>query len=198
MNVCSPSNSAHWLAMSHGAVSQSMPIATAYDTLGQEGLQHSLVQTGSKAIFCDPHLLKQLINPLKQARELQYVIYNTDGEVKKEHIEELKSTHGHLTILSFAELQKSGEDNPVDPVPPQPEDLCCIMYTSGSTGTPKGVPIKHKAVLASSEYLSSFLSASSANQKPSCRRNDHYWPVYRARGRYAHLPSPSAYLGIRL
>lgn len=139
--------------MSHGAVSQSMPIATAYDTLGQEGLQHSLVQTGSKAIFCDPHLLKQLSNPLKQARELQYVIYNTDSEVKEEDIEELKSTHSHLTILSFDDLQKIGEDNPVDPVPPEPEDLCCIMYTSGSTGTPKGVPIKHKAVLASSEYF---------------------------------------------
>ena len=38
----------------------------------------------------------------------------------------------------------------VDPVPPAPEDLCCIMYTSGSTGPPKGVPLKHKAVLAAS------------------------------------------------
>ena len=179
--------------MSHGAVSQSIPIATAYDTLGQEGLQHSLVQTGSKAIFCDPHLLKQLVNPLKQARELQYVIYNTDGEVKMEDVDELKSAHGHLTILSFDDLQKMGEDNPTDPVPPQPEDLCCIMYTSGSTGTPKGVPIKHKAVLASSELFPSFILDLSANQKLSCRRNDHYWPVYRARGRFAHLPSPSTY-----
>lgn len=128
-----------------------MAIATAYDTLGEEGLQHSLVQTGSKAIFCDPHLLRNLINPLKEAKELQFVIYNTNSEVKQEDIDALKSTHGHITVLSFDELQKTGEENPVDPVPPQPEDLCCIMYTSGSTGTPKGVPIKHKAVLASSK-----------------------------------------------
>lgn len=142
-------HSAHWLAMSHGAVSQSMPIATAYDTLGEEGLKHSLVQTEAKAIYCDPHLLKTLINPLKEAKEIRYVIYNTEAEVKQEDIDKLKSAFDYLTILSFDELRQNGESNPVDPVPPQPEDLCCIMYTSGSTGTPKGVPIKHSAVLAS-------------------------------------------------
>lgn len=138
--------------MSHGAVSQSMPVATAYDTLGELGLQHSLVQTGSKAIYCDPQLLKTLINPLKEAKNVQFVIYNTDSEVKQEDIEQLKSSHSHLTVVSFDELRKMGEESSVDPVPPQPEDLCCIMYTSGSTGTPKGVPIKHKSVLAASEY----------------------------------------------
>ena len=140
--------------MSHGAVSQSMPIATAYDTLGQEGLKHSLVQTRAKAIYCDPHLLPTLVQPLKEAKEIQYIIYNSDGEVKQEHIDELKSIYDYLTIVNFEELRKLGEDNPVDAVPPEPEDLCCIMYTSGSTGPPKGVPLKHKAVIASSELLS--------------------------------------------
>ena len=140
--------STHWLAMSHGAVSQSMPIATAYDTLGEEGLEHSLVQTEAKALYCDPHLLKTLMNPLKGAKEVRYIIYNSEGEVKQEDIDKLKSEHSQLTVLSFEELRKLGEANPAEPVPPQPEDLCCIMYTSGSTGTPKGVPLKHKAVVA--------------------------------------------------
>jgi long-chain acyl-CoA synthetase len=135
--------------MSHGAVSQSIPIVTAYDTLGEEGLKHSLVQTQAKAIFCDPHLLPTLFNPLKVAQEIRYIIYNNDGELKQENIERLKGEYGYLTILSFEELRELGEKNPVDAVPPEPEDLCCIMYTSGSTGTPKGVPIKHKAVIAS-------------------------------------------------
>ena len=135
--------------MSHGAVSQSMPIATAYDTLGEEGLKHSLVQTKAKAIFCDPQLLKTLINPLKEATEIKFVIYNSDGEVKEENIKKLRSTFDYLTILSFEELRQLGESNPIDPVPPAADDLCCIMYTSGSTGTPKGVLIKHSAVVAS-------------------------------------------------
>ncbi|CAG8952462.1 hypothetical protein HYFRA_00001209 [Hymenoscyphus fraxineus] len=141
--------SAHWLATSHAAASQSMPIVTAYDTLGEEGLKHSLVATKAKAIFLDPHLLTTLINPLKEAKDIQFVIWNSQNEVNQDNIDKLKKAHEHLTIMSFEELRKLGENNPVDPVPPAPEDLCCIMYTSGSTGPPKGVPIKHKAVIAS-------------------------------------------------
>lgn len=140
--------SSQWLAMSHGAVSQSMPIATAYDTLGEEGLKHSLVQTRAKAIYCDPHLLPTLANPLKEAKEIKYVVYNSEGEVKQEHIDKLKGDLTYLEVLGFEDLRKLGENNPVEPVPPKPEDLCCIMYTSGSTGPPKGVPLKHKAVVA--------------------------------------------------
>lgn len=143
--------SAHWLATAHGAVSQSMPIVTAYDTLGEEGLKHSLVATGAKAIFLDPHLLTTLIKPLNEAKEIKHVIWNSQNDVKQENIDALQKAHEHLTIMSFDELVKLGASNKVDPVPPTPEDLCCIMYTSGSTGPPKGVPIKHKAVVGASE-----------------------------------------------
>lgn len=139
--------------MSHGAVSQSMPIATAYDTLGEEGVKHSLIQTEAKAVYCDPQLLGGLVNPLKEATGVKYVIYNSVGEVKQADVDKLKESLDYLTIISFDELRQLGKDNPVDPVPPDPEDLCCIMYTSGSTGPPKGVPIKHKAVLAASKRL---------------------------------------------
>lgn len=140
--------SAHWFAMSHACASQSMPIVTAYDTLGEQGLRHSLVQTGAKAVFLDPHLLTALINPLKDAKEIKYVIWNSQNEVKDDHVEKLMKAHERLTILSFEDLRKLGEENPVDPVPATRDDLCCIMYTSGSTGTPKGVPLRHRNVIA--------------------------------------------------
>ncbi|KAF2138454.1 uncharacterized protein K452DRAFT_276851 [Aplosporella prunicola CBS 121167] len=140
--------SAHWLATAHGALSQSMPIVTAYDTLGEEGLRHSLEQTKAKAIFLDPQLLTKLINPLKTAKAIEHVIYNNTSEVKAADIDSLKEAHPHLNIKSFEELRRLGEDSPVDPTPPDAEDLCCIMYTSGSTGTPKGVLLKHKNVVA--------------------------------------------------
>ena len=132
--------------MSHGAVTQSITITTAYDSLGVDGLKHSLLQTKAKAIYCDPQLLSTVSTALAEAKDINYVIYNSDKEAKQGDIDRLKDTH---TILSFEELRKLGEDNPADKVPPKPDDLCCIMYTSGSTGPPKGVPIKHSAVLAS-------------------------------------------------
>merc|ERR1711977_769256 len=103
--------SAHWLAMSHAAASQSIPIVTAYDSLGEEGLRHSLVQTKSVAMFLDPNLIPVLTKVLKDAVNLRTIIYNTEPEIK---------------VIAFEELRKMGADNPVDPVPPTPEDLACI------------------------------------------------------------------------
>ncbi|ROW09567.1 hypothetical protein VMCG_02657 [Cytospora schulzeri] len=140
--------SSYWLAMSHGAASQSMPIVTAYDTLGEEGLRHSMVATRAKAIFLDPHLLPTLTNVLKDATEIKYVIWNSQNELKKEHVDKLKAAYPNVEVISFDALRVLGEENPSEPVPPDAEDLCCIMYTSGSTGTPKGVPLKHRNVVA--------------------------------------------------
>ncbi|KAF2663976.1 long-chain-fatty-acid-CoA ligase 1 [Microthyrium microscopicum] len=139
----------HWLASAHAAMSQSIPIVTAYDTLGEEAVTHSMLQTNAKAIYLDPHLLKTLINPLKKAKDITKVIYNTSDPVKEEDIAALKEAHPHLEILSFEDVRKLGEENPIDTVPPKADDLACIMYTSGSTGTPKGVKITHKNIVAS-------------------------------------------------
>lgn len=140
--------SAHWLAMSHGAASQSMTIVTAYDTLGEEGLKHSLKQTASTSIFLDPNLIPSLINVLPDIPSIKFIIYNTDPEVEQKDLDKLKTDFPHITVLSIEDVRKSGQDKPVEPVPPKPEDLCCIMYTSGSTGPPKGVPLTQANVIA--------------------------------------------------
>jgi long-chain acyl-CoA synthetase len=147
--------SMHWLAMAHGAASQSMSIVTAYDTLGEEGLTSSLEATRAKLMFLDAHLLKTLIKPLQNAGYLEVIVYDKDENVAQEDLDALLKAHPNLKVISFEELRKAGAENLLDPVPPSPEDTCCIMYTSGSTGTPKGVTIKHKAIVGSSEKSTS-------------------------------------------
>jgi len=139
-------------------MSQSMPIVTAYDTLGEDAVTHSMLQTKAKAIYLDPHLLTMLIKCLEKAKDITNVIYNSADEVKEEDIKALQDAHPHLKIMSFEELRKLGEANMVDTVPPTEESLACVMYTSGSTGTPKGVTIKHKNIVASGNVLDSSLA----------------------------------------
>jgi long-chain acyl-CoA synthetase len=110
------------------------------------------VQTESSAIFLDPALINSLTNVLGKAKSIKHVIYNSAEDLKQEDLDRLKKEHEHVNIISFEDLRKSGEENPVEPVPPSPEDVCCIMYTSGSTGPPKGVPLTHANVVAASMF----------------------------------------------
>ena len=153
--------------MSHAASAQSIPVVTAYDSLGEEGLRHSLKQTGSLAIFLDPNLLPTLTKVINDAPAIKYIIYNTEPEMKQADMDKIKEVKPDVELISFPDLMKLGKENPVDPVPPSPDDLACIMYTSGSTGAPKGVTIKHKGVVAAMAGVQSvvapFISPADAN-----------------------------------
>ncbi|XDG05832.1 hypothetical protein ABKA04_005447 [Annulohypoxylon sp. FPYF3050] len=142
--------SANWLCMAHGCASQSITIATAYDTLGSDAVEYSLTQTNAKAMYTDPHLLKTASRPLKNATDVKILIYNDSSNIPitDKELEDFKTANSHLTIYSYTDLIDLGKENPTDPVPPKASDMCCIMYTSGSSGTPKGVPITHEGIVA--------------------------------------------------
>ncbi|KAI1184676.1 acetyl-CoA synthetase-like protein [Nemania serpens] len=144
------STSANWLCLSHGCASQSITIATAYDTLGSDAVEFSLTQTEAKAIYTDPHLLKTASPALKTAKDVKFLIYNdsTNMPISDDELAKFKTSHPELTTIAYSELVALGAENPTPAVPPKPTDLCCIMYTSGSSGTPKGVPITHGGLLA--------------------------------------------------
>ena len=174
-----------------------MSIVTAYDTLGEEGLKHSMLQTKAKVMFTDPHLLPKLVNPFKEAQDIKVVVYSTKDKAELKHIEALTTAHPHLKVISFDDLVTLGKDHPADPIPPKADDLACIMYTSGSTGTPKGVLIKHSNVVAASKLTFSTFHFSTPLTLSSCWCRRHRRPVPRTWRLSPYLPPRCAYPRVR-
>lgn len=137
------------MTVAHGAMSQSMPIVIAYDTLGEEGLRAALESTRPRAIFLEPQLAKMLLESLPNAESIEFLIFNDANQnISEVDLETIKCTCQYLRTLSFEDLRQLGEENPIKPTPLSPNDLCCITYTSGSSGTPEGVPLTHRNVVA--------------------------------------------------
>jgi long-chain acyl-CoA synthetase len=108
-----------------------------------------LIESQARAVFLDQALLPQVTKVLGDAPLIRSIVYNEEPleSIYQEHIDQLKAEHPDVALWSFKDFMKLG-DELVEPVPPNPEDLMCIMYTSGSTGPPKGVLLKHSTVVA--------------------------------------------------
>lgn len=156
------STSHKWMKMFTAAQSQNIPVVTAYDTLGEQGLIHSMVQTGTTAMFTDNQLLQSLIKPVQEAKEMKFIIYNeriSESDKRqnsklylnaKNAITKLKEVRPDIKLYSFDEILELGKaaKDEIEPHLPIPSDVSCIMYTSGSTGEPKGVVLTHENIVA--------------------------------------------------
>lgn len=142
----------HWQLIAHACSSISTTIATAYDTLGEAGLTHSLNEPDCIGIFTNADLLKTVLKVLPNAPTVKFVLF--DGDPPADLVAALHDVRSEIQVLSISTLLERGKNlsaapSSLDSRRPAKDTLACIMYTSGSTGTPKGVCITHGNLIAS-------------------------------------------------
>jgi len=144
--------------MQHACISVGITIATAYDTLGESGLTHSLNEPGCVGVFTNAELLPVVLRVLPNTPTIKVVIY--DGKPPADVVEKIKTAipEREIQVLSQDELRDLGKGKPEhEDRRPKAEDVACIMYTSGTTGAPKGVVLSQANLIAAVGAIQSLM-----------------------------------------
>ncbi|OAV90647.1 hypothetical protein, variant [Puccinia triticina 1-1 BBBD Race 1] len=136
-----------WQVMAHACSRRSITFATAYDSLGVDGLEHSVNEPEVVGIFTNANLLGTLAAIVTKTPTLKYVIYDETAE--ESALKKIQDARPDIRIITYDELRQLGETKAHEIVKPEPSDIACIMYTSGSTGAPKGVLLSHLNLISS-------------------------------------------------
>ena len=119
------------MLVAHANAFNAVPICTAYDSLGPDGLAHSLNETEVRSMFADADLLPTLIKVLHKCETVKNVVY--DGKPDEKTLDELRGVREGLKVYSLDEVRKLGQGKEAVARKAAPEDVYCCMYTSGSS-----------------------------------------------------------------
>ncbi|KAJ6940788.1 hypothetical protein NC651_006806 [Populus alba x Populus x berolinensis] len=124
---------------------QSLVCVPLYDTIGPRAVNFIIDHADIDFVFVQDRKVKELLNPdCASAQRLKAIVCFTSLT------EEEKDRAAQMGIKSYSweEYLCMGKENPSEIFPPQPLNICTIMYTSGTSGDPKGVVILHETVAA--------------------------------------------------
>lgn len=125
-----------WTISMHGALSQSLTVATCYATLGEDAVISAVNETGASTLLLNWKRAEKFASLAHTMPTLKTIIAST-YEMPEGTPTPLPPKRGSkIAIISTDELVALGEkeEDLYPPIPPKLDDVAVIMYTSGSTG----------------------------------------------------------------
>ncbi|CAI0405855.1 unnamed protein product [Linum tenue] len=136
-------NCPEWTVAMEACAAHSLVCVPLYDTLGPNAVNFIIDHAEVDFVFVQDKKVNELLNPsCNAAGRLKAVVCFTS--LTNEHKE--KAAELGTKPYSWQEFLVMGKENPTEIVPPQPFNICTIMYTSGTSGDPKGVVLTHETV----------------------------------------------------
>ena len=121
----------NWMLLAQACAFNATPICTAYDSLGPDGLAHSLNETEVRGMFTNADLLGTVSKVIDRCKTVQLVVY--DGTPDEGILERLRSAREGLMVVSLDEVVRVGREKPLEAKKAKRDDVYCCMYTSGSS-----------------------------------------------------------------
>jgi long-chain acyl-CoA synthetase len=121
----------NWMLMAQASAFNAVPICTAYDSLGPDGLAHSLNETEVRAMFTNADLLGTLSKIIGKCQTVKTIVY--DGKADEKVLMELRDAREGMQVVHLDEVIRMGREKIVEARPAKREDIYCCMYTSGSS-----------------------------------------------------------------
>ena len=121
----------NWMLMAQASAFNAVPISTAYDSLGPDGLTHALNETEVRSMFTNGDLLGTLAKIISKCESVRLIVY--DGKADEKVKAEIENSRENLKVIHLDEVYRIGKESPVEAIKAKREDIYCCMYTSGSS-----------------------------------------------------------------